>query len=260
MKNKHQKDIDLVNKLKQNDRHAWLEFYKETSNTIDMLFFKKMIRLNIDQSDEYKQQILIKLSHVVLCNFDPDRASLRTWVYTIAHNYLADSLRRKKSHAKFMVDSYVLHGEDIINSVDVSPDMTPDIVERQVTWEKLMLYSYLNSLDRDNWGAIYYKFFMGKKLLQYSKDFDIKYPTVKTNLFRTKKAMIKFMAERKLKDLECFDYDVARNVIMELGFTHEGDWQLMLETNDPPPGIPRHPDFYYFKKGWTTWENFLSGN
>lgn len=257
----HKDDIELLEALKANNQKAWSRFYNASKVTIEAVLFKYKFGYDEHLFKDVTQQIMIRLVEKVVGSYNPEGARLQTWVYTVARNMMVDMARReqKRNTVPFshllMIDK---HGKSTdLDALRKSHE--PSVEEKQVTWQQLMVYSFLNSLDREHFHIVNQYYFLDVPLLDVGTEMGISYNMIKSINYRMRDRMLAFMINGKLKDLECYKYHQTLDSVVQLKFKHEGEWLAMLERCDPPAGIPRFPQFYYYKKGWTSWENFLRG-
>jgi RNA polymerase sigma-70 factor, ECF subfamily len=99
--------------------------------------------------------------------FDPERGSARTWLFAIARNVLADTLRARSRLPRALADS----------ETDAIPAEEPDVSAR------LSLLAALAQLDEGKRGAVVAIHLEGLSYAEYSAACGVPVPTLRTRVF-----------------------------------------------------------------------------
>jgi RNA polymerase sigma-70 factor (ECF subfamily) len=94
----------LIRRLIANDTAAWSEFVDNFSGAIFGAVVNTLRKAGYgpDESTDVAQDVFVRLckdNHRLLKQFDPDRASLKTWLGVVASSTTIDHLRRLRGHA-----------------------------------------------------------------------------------------------------------------------------------------------------------------
>lgn len=244
--NKFDDDSVLLDALKNNDQSAWLYFNRTFSETIKTMVYRHKFNIDDDSRKDLVQEILIKASQKVLTNYELGSAKISTWIGTIARNHIFDDNRKGKRLDLIMFSS--LNGGDNLefeNLVTEKPEVEPESLE--------ILFRYLNYLNRDRWLIIYYIFYedLGHQVI--ADKIGTTVGNIKSITFRIRNEIKSLYTEKKSIASSFVGYNEAKELISNLNMRTEADWWDYVVLNDPPNGVPRHPN-YHFVSSWKSWE------
>lgn len=151
--------------------------YRTYHNKVFGYIFSKIN--SVQDAEDITADVFIKV-YEKLDRFDKSKASLSTWIYTIARNTLTDYFRTRRVFEKI-------------------PETLPgrSSVEEEVCSEEMLetLAKALEALDEREWDIIILRFYSGKTLKEIAAQMGISYAYVKVLQNKAFDKLKKYIAE-----------------------------------------------------------------
>jgi len=169
--------MDEVNALikriiKDNDERAFNELIKLYYNEIYGFVYKQV--LDKDECLDITQEIFIKV-FLGIKHYNPKKASFRTYLYSIANNYIIDMYRSKqyKQRQKLVFEEYEMKSEDL------------SVLEELIKDEEITrLNDAVNSLPQTHSSVIRLRFYAECSLNEISEILNMNLSNVKYYLYQ----------------------------------------------------------------------------
>ena len=176
------KDQDLITKIIEKNSLAFEEFFKRYANKIKFM----MLKMGAKDSDaeEISQEVMAILWRKAFL-YDSSKASVASWVYTIARNYRIDFLRKGK---RFTLDS------DDPTFVPDEPLNSVQLLMRRERQNRVR--SAVKRLSSEKKTLLISAFFEGLSHAELAKKFNVPLGTIKSRL------RLIYGSLRKAEDLE----------------------------------------------------------
>ena len=192
-KNPVPEDLDLVRRALAGSQDAYRDLLLRYQRPV-LSLIRRMVR-NSSQAEDLAQEVFLKAFRA-LGSFDQKR-KFSSWLFKIAHNATIDQLRRKK------LDTVPLEtrDRDEPDLVGVLPDPGTEAPSGRVERRDLALaiegaIASLKPLYRE---VVILRFQEGLAYEEIAEVTDLPLGTVKTHLFRARKAMVAHLEERGWK-------------------------------------------------------------
>lgn len=158
-------------------------FLKSTIGTYTNVFYNFIRRFgfNNEDTEDILQNIFIKVWKYK-DNFDEEKSSLKTWLFTIARNTIYDALRKKKNTKTIISIDKQEHTLDNRDIEDISQDII-NILER--THTKNLLLQAIDSLNTEEKTILLLHTEEGMTFNEISLIFDIPTNTIKSKYRRS---------------------------------------------------------------------------
>ena len=186
-------DLDLVRRALAGSQDAYRDLLLRYQRPV-LSLIRRMVR-NSSQAEDLAQEVFLKAFRA-LGSFDQKR-KFSSWLFKIAHNATIDQLRRKK------LDTVPLEtrDRDEPDLVGVLPDPATEAPSGRVERRDLALaiegaIASLKPLYRE---VVILRFQEGLAYEEIAEVTDLPLGTVKTHLFRARKAMVAHLEERGWK-------------------------------------------------------------
>ena len=151
------------------------ELYEQYFSVIYNYFFYKL--LHRESAEDLTGQTFLKVAEH-LDEYDPEKASVGTWLRRIAHNTLIDFYRTRKASLS-MEDAPC----DAAESLSVSFE---EQYQQIASPKRRALYAALWRLSERERTLVYHKYFLGESYHEISAQFDINESTLASVLQRAK--------------------------------------------------------------------------
>jgi RNA polymerase sigma factor (sigma-70 family) len=126
------------------DEQAWTEFYDHYKERLDSFFEEKGVYLENDRADLFQETMRAVFRS--LPNYNPERGSLRRWVYGVATNVMRSAQREFSTLYSVEENDEVA----LTRAAFVAPDTLSDDIEQANDPDLVMVKRGLASLsDRD---------------------------------------------------------------------------------------------------------------
>ncbi|WP_249161668.1 sigma-70 family RNA polymerase sigma factor [Actinospica acidithermotolerans] len=122
---------------------------------------------------------------------DPDRGSVRAWLFAVARNLVIDSVRARQARPREVGEDRL--GEDWAGSV---PDPTDDAFEQ--TLDALQMAEALDALSEEHRAVIIETYYRGSSVAEAAKTLGVPPGTVKSRTYYALRALRSAFAERGL--------------------------------------------------------------
>jgi RNA polymerase sigma-70 factor, ECF subfamily len=174
------------------DEAPFESIYKEYKNLVFNVCLHYV--LNREDAQDIAQEVFVKIYHH-LHQYNPETASLKTWIYRIAINQSLDFLKAKKTKKRFGFITSLFHPDSNEPIHDVAH---PGIaMEDKESLEKLLVI--IQSLPEKQKTAIILTKIEDRPQKEVAEILDINIKAVESLLQRAKQTI-----EKKLKDKEGF--------------------------------------------------------
>ena len=199
MENKIRKETvmnyeNLVNRIKQNDNSAIMEFYNKFYKDVYYVCYK--ITENEKDAEDVAQETLIKAIDKIDTLKNPE--GLSAWLKTIANNL---SINYLKKNRKFdIVDNSEDMGEEVFEENRVSKKTPEDIVaDKEVTD---ILTNMINKLPREQRITIFMFYYEELSVKEIAEIMDCSEATVRSRINYARKALRKQVDELENKGIK----------------------------------------------------------
>jgi RNA polymerase sigma factor (sigma-70 family) len=164
---------DLVRQVAQTrDRAAFQQLYKHYTPLIRAFLLKSMgAGADRSEAEEITQEVLIKVWNKA-ASFNPAKASVNTWIFTIARNTRIDFIRRNERNDR-KIDI-----EDIWHEPE-SPEPLVDLQQRRA---EQVIRQAMTSLPDEQLQVLYKAFMEGKSHNEVAEEMDLPLGTVKSRI------------------------------------------------------------------------------
>lgn len=187
--NRAPEDLDLVRSALAGSQDAYRDLLLRYQRPV-LSLIRRMVR-DGDQAEDLAQEVFLKAFRA-LESFDQSR-KFSSWLFKIAHNVAIDHLRRKQ------LDTVALEtpdGEpDLLAVVPDSDAESPDSALQRQDLAK-DLEASLERLRPEYREVVLLRFHEGLSYEEIAAVTDLPLGTVKTHLFRARKAMARFLTAR----------------------------------------------------------------
>ena len=176
-------DEELVKKIIKGDRKAMDElvdrYYKKIYN-----YFYRNTR-NEDLSYEYTQEVFYKIFSKI--NSFDFKYKFSTWIYSISHNYLIDSIRKKKARSFSDSSSDELYFDERFNVNSLQKSTEEEVIYKEYI-EKL--WKVVSLLPPEYKELIIMRYVNEMKYEEMAEILEIPMGTLKNKLFRAKAKLL----------------------------------------------------------------------
>jgi RNA polymerase sigma-70 factor (ECF subfamily) len=173
---------DVVARARRGDRDAQAQFLRRYAAVLHQL----VRRVACDRDPDALTQSLLARLLEVLPRFEPDGpASLTTWVFSVAHHFVIDELRRKR----IAVAPLSLAAQVVDEAAD--PHRAVDRAELRDALE-----AALATLPEDQRRAFVFVHVYEQRLEEFARVEGVPLGTVKSRLFRARAALARTLAPR----------------------------------------------------------------
>lgn len=164
---------DLVRQVAQTrDRAAFQQLYKHYTPLIRAFLLKSMgAGADRSEAEEITQEVLIKVWNKA-ASFNPAKASVNTWIFTIARNTRIDFIRRNERNDR------KIEIEDIWHEPE-SPEPLVDLQQRRA---EQVIRQAMTSLPDEQLQVLYKAFMEGKSHNEVAEEMDLPLGTVKSRI------------------------------------------------------------------------------
>ncbi|ALO45058.1 sigma-70 family RNA polymerase sigma factor [Pseudohongiella spirulinae] len=164
---------DLVRQVAQKrDRAAFQQLYKHYTPLIRAFLLKSMgAGGDRSEAEEITQEVLIKVWNKA-ASFNPAKASVNTWIFTIARNTRIDFIRRNERNDR------KIEIEDIWHEPE-SPEPLVDLQQRRA---EQVIRQAITSLPDEQLQVLYKAFMEGKSHNEVAEEMDLPLGTVKSRI------------------------------------------------------------------------------
>lgn len=164
---------DLVRQVAQTrDRAAFQQLYKHYTPLIRAFLLKSMgSGADRSEAEEITQEVLIKVWNKA-ASFNPAKASVNTWIFTIARNTRIDFIRRNERNDR------KIEVEDIWHEPE-SPEPLVDLQQRRA---EQVIRQAMTSLPDEQLQVLYKAFMEGKSHNEVAEEMDLPLGTVKSRI------------------------------------------------------------------------------
>jgi RNA polymerase sigma-70 factor (ECF subfamily) len=142
------------------------DMYEEYFSKIYNLIYFRI--LSKEQTEDLVSEVFLKVVRNY-DKFDADKASLKTWIFTITNNTLIDYYRRKKEHASLDCDS-----------VSYLPQIDSDELELIRSEDRKILHKVLLTLDERTRAVISLRYFADMSIREISAHLHMNESSVST--------------------------------------------------------------------------------
>ncbi len=154
------------------DRAAFQELYKHFTPMIRAFLLKSMgAGANRSEAEEITQEVLIKVWNKA-ASFNSSKASVNTWIFTIARNTRIDFIRRNERNDR-KIDI-----EDIWHEPD-SPEPLVDLQQRRA---EQVIKQAIATLPDEQLQVLYKAFMEGKSHNEVAEELSLPLGTVKSRI------------------------------------------------------------------------------
>ncbi len=185
---------NLINRIKQNDNSAIMEFYNKFYKEVYYVCYK--ITENEKDAEDIAQETLIKAIDKIDTLKNPE--GLSTWLKTIANNL---SINYLKKNRKFnIVDNSEEMGEEIFEENRIAQKTPEDIVaDKEVTD---ILTNMINRLPREQRITIFMFYYEELSVKEIAEIMDCSEATVRSRINYARKALRKQVDELENKGVK----------------------------------------------------------
>lgn len=163
---------DVLTRVASRDQAAFRILYEATSSKLYGIILGILVRRSL--ADEILQEVYVKIWERA-GDFDSARASVITWMATIARNRALDEKRRAK----------VLPIGELPEGFDMASDLEHALDRMEASEQLKALLSCLGGLDREKREAVLLAYYRGLSRDALAKRFGRPVPTIKTWLHRS---------------------------------------------------------------------------
>lgn len=182
-------DNDILTALKRGERIGYEALVTRYGQTI----FSFVLRMVGDEarSEELTQDTFIKLFETI-DRYDPQRASLSTWLCRIAYRMAVDELRRKRKDPLYLP----LYGEDLEKSMDeeATDDYWMESVNREMMLTQLEAAVTQLPMEEQNLLTMFY--YEHRSLHDIAFIVGVKDSTLKMRMSRIRKKLYKILTNK----------------------------------------------------------------
>lgn len=190
-KNRHsneiqkQAHIELIQKLKTGDKHAFEEFVIQYQKKVYYFVYKYFN--NEEEVKDISQEIFIKIYKNI--KYFKEDSSLNTWVYKIMHNTCTDEYRRRSKRNGFIA-SFLNHSDQLDTVIDTSTRTNPE-KNAELNETRDQLKKCVQSLPPRQRDIIILKVWEELKIREIAQILNCSDGTIKANLFKAYKNLRK---------------------------------------------------------------------
>ena len=174
-------DSELLLEISYKNKAAFEEFFKRYAQKVKFLMLK-MGQKNFD-AEEISQEVMV-ISWKKASSYDPEKAPVSAWLYTIARNYRVDLLR-KWNRSVIDIEDPTFVPEPHLNSVQI-------LIKNE---RYARITSVLNQLSPDRKQLLISAFFEGLTHVELAKKYKKPLGTIKSRL------RLIYDSLRKIEDL-----------------------------------------------------------
>ncbi len=176
------KDEELVKRVIQGDRRAMDTLVERYYRKVYGYFYRNIG--NEELASEYTQEVFLKVfSKIKTFNFN---YKFSTWIFSISHNYLIDTFRKKKNRSFTDSSSDGLYYDERYNSGE-SLSLEDEIIKNE--YEK-KLWKAVSELPGDYKELIIMRYVDELKYEEMAHILNIPLGTLKNKLFRAKAKLL----------------------------------------------------------------------
>ena len=133
-----------LSSLKRGDEHAWRWFYEEFYTPIYRYVFSK----GISDAENITANIMEAVARSII-KFDGNHKSLRSWVFTVAHNHIIDEYRRQSRRPETVQEDPVqfVGQTDTYFEFNLSPDLKEALSTLNEDVQEMIMLRYVWELS-----------------------------------------------------------------------------------------------------------------
>jgi RNA polymerase sigma-70 factor (ECF subfamily) len=180
-------DSDLMDRIATQDRNAFILLYERYARRIKLFLIRR--GLGESDADEVTQEVLAQVWHRA-SSFDASKASVSTWVFTIARNRRIDLLRK------------FTRPEPDPNDPHFQPDPEPPALDVLAAEDRqVQIREALSKLNKDQLVIIRASFYDGLSQSEIAEMLGLPLGTVKSRMRLAFNSLRKNIGEGALEDL-----------------------------------------------------------
>jgi RNA polymerase sigma-70 factor (ECF subfamily) len=180
-------DSDLMDRIATQDRNAFILLYERYARRIKLFLIRR--GLGESDADEVTQEVLAQVWHRA-SSFDASKASVSTWVFTIARNRRIDLLRK------------FTRPEPDPNDPHFQPDPEPPALDVLAAEDRqVQIREALSKLNKDQLVIIRASFYDGLSQSEIAEMLGLPLGTVKSRMRLAFNSLRKNIGECALEDL-----------------------------------------------------------
>ncbi len=154
------------------DREAFHRLYQQFSPLIRAFLLKSMgSQANRAEAEEITQEVLIKVWNKA-ASFNPAKASVNTWIFTIARNTRIDFIRRNERNSRDIDIEDIWH----------EPESPEPLVDLQQKRTEQVIKAAMDTLPEEQVEVLYKAFMEGKSHNDVAEELGLPLGTVKSRI------------------------------------------------------------------------------
>jgi RNA polymerase sigma-70 factor (ECF subfamily) len=154
------------------DRAAFQQLYKHYTPLIRAFLLKSMgANAERSEAEEITQEVLIKVWNKA-ASFNSSKASVNTWIFTIARNTRIDFIRRNERNGRHIQIEDIWHEQD-------SPEPLVDLQQRRA---EQIIRQAMATLPDEQTQVLYKAFMEGKSHNEVAEELGLPLGTVKSRI------------------------------------------------------------------------------